>query len=235
MEPLETRGAAVLRDADSDPKGELLPGEFGSENIHGADDAQDFDLRTLGLWLNEIERELLECWPASLNEKVHARLFALGVTGEGVTGRGLFDWLHFDAVIFLPGDRFEFGRYAGGFGARLAVIIIARNEAGDLCDLIAWDPESGELATWLGCAVLAGAENIFGPRIAQPLIVHESLIEWLRAGRQGVVILDAPRAAQLLRLAEPIGVTRASFGRRLRDSLTIDAPRIVVADRRAAA
>jgi hypothetical protein len=65
--------------------------------------------------------------------------------------------------------------------------------------------------------------------------VHENPLDWLRAGRRGVCIVDPQRAAPLLRLSEPLGVTREAYGRRLRQALTPPAPRIVVASNARAA
>jgi hypothetical protein len=59
--------------------------------------------------------------------------------------------------------------------------------------------------------------------------MHETALDWLRADREGVVVVDPQRASPLLRMVEPLGVRRASFGRRVHEAMTIAPPRIVVA------
>jgi hypothetical protein len=76
---------------------------------------------------------------------------------------------------------------------------------------------------------MLGQSNLYGWRLGEPLLMHETPLEWLRAGRDGVFVIDPQRASPLLRPVEPLGVRRASFGRQMQAALTIPAPRIVVA------
>jgi hypothetical protein len=188
-----------------------------------------------GLGLNERERALLDCWPLVLHP-LYSRLFALGIHGDGVNGRGAFDALHVADVIFRPGGRFDFSSEVRELRGHVAGIIIpVRDEAGELVDIGAWNVDGGKLALWRGVASMLGAENIFAPRLSEPLLVHETPLDWLRAGRDGVFLVDPQRAAPLLRFAEPLGVKREAHGRSLRQVLTIPAPRIVVASNARAA
>jgi hypothetical protein len=82
---------------------------------------------------------------------------------------------------------------------------------------------------------MLGQDNLHGWRLGEPLIIHETPLEWLQAGREGVFVIDPQRASPLLRLVEPLGVKRPEFGRQLQAALTIRAPRIVVAAQRRAA
>ena len=209
-----------------------------SSNAYSPDeqDGAPIDSRLVGVGLNERERALNECcWPL-VPHPLYSSLFALGIHGEGVSGHGAFDALQVADVIFRPGGRFEFSRDVREMRGHVAgVIIPVRDECGDLLDLAAWNVDGGKLALWRGVASMLGAENIFAPRLGEPLLVHETPLDWLRAGRRGVYIVDLQRAAPLLRLSEPLGVAREAHGRRLRQALAIPAPRIVVASNARAA
>jgi len=206
-----------------------LTDSFSAHSLDEQDGAP-IDFRLAGVGLNEIERVLNEwCWPLVLH-LLYSTIFALGIHGYGVNGRGAFDALHVADVIFRPGGWFDFSSEVGtARGSVAGVIIPLRDETGDLVDLAAWNPDDGALALWRSVASMLGAENIFTPRLGEPLLVHETPLDWLRAGRDGVFLVDPQRAAPLLRLAEPLGVKRDAHGRSLHQVLTIPAPRIVVA------
>jgi hypothetical protein len=112
---------------------------------------------------------------------------------------------------------------------------MAPDDLGDPLDLAAWEPETGRLALWLGRVAMLGQGNLYGWRIGEPLVVHETPLEFLQAGREGVFVIDPQRASPLLRMVEPLGVKRPEFGRQLQAALAIRAPRIVVAENRRAA
>jgi hypothetical protein len=105
------------------------------------------DLRLLGLGLNECERALLDCWPVVLHAQTYSKLFALGIFGDGVNGRGAFDALHVADAIFRLGGRYDFSRDVRELRGHVAAVIIpARDECGDLVDLAAWNVDDGALA-----------------------------------------------------------------------------------------
>ena len=134
------------------------------------------------------------------------------------------------------GGHFEFAAESGLLlGTVASIVFPAFDELGETIDVAAWHPESGALALWRGVASMLGAENVFAPRLGEPLLVHDTALDWLRGGRRGVFIVDPQRAAPLLRFSEPLGVKCESHGRRLRQALTIPAPRIVVASNNARA
>ena len=119
-------------------------------------------------------------------------------------------------------------------GAVGAVVFLASDDLGNPLDLAAWEPETGRLALWLGRVAMLGQDNLYGWKVGEPLIVHETPLEWLQAGREGVFVIDPQGASPLLRMVEPLAVKRPEFGRQLLSALTIRAPRIVVENRRAA-
>jgi len=107
-----------------------------------------------------------------------------------------------DRVIFDGRRGFEFARYRQGVLDAGAIIFIVRNHIGDAIDLAAWGPPRPP-ALWMTRGALLGAENLFGFRMREALEVHPTPLEWLRAGCQGVVIIDPKKSADLLRRAAP--------------------------------
>jgi hypothetical protein len=135
--------------------------------------------------------------------------------------------------VFLPDDRFEFARdVMDASGAVVPIVFPAPDDLGQLLDLAAWDPDSGRLALLLGRVAMLGQDNLYGWRLGEPLAMHETPLEWLKANREGVFVIDPQRASPLLRRVEPLGVQGASFGRMMRERLIVGAPRIVVAENR---
>jgi hypothetical protein len=164
---------AAPASAGGDPQNfERLPGAFDDStdtaNSTGEQDGALIDSRFVGLGLNACERALLDCWPLVLHP-LYSRLFALGIHGDGVNGRGAFDALQVADVIFRPGSRFDFSSEVRELRGHVASVIIPlRDECGDLVDLAAWNVDGGSLALWRGAASMLGAENIFAPRLGEP-------------------------------------------------------------------
>jgi hypothetical protein len=113
-----------------------------------------------------------------------------------------------------------------------AFIVIARDVFGVTDDLVAFDGR-GRFAPELGRARLLGAQMIFAPRLGEPLRVFEDVWAWLRADRDGVVILDWRVAARRLEDVS-LCVDSVEFGQILRERLTRPAPQIFVKTRQAA-
>jgi hypothetical protein len=134
-------------------------------------------------------------------------------------------------VVFLP-DRpgFDFAVDVGGDDGVSACIFLARDDLGEPCDLVAWEPQARRLAAWYGSAALLGAENIYGPRLDREntLSVFETPFEWLLNDRDGVVIIDPLCAGPVLFAASPLRASSRSYGRRLRDVVNPPSPRIYV-------
>lgn len=140
------------------------------------------------------------------------------------TWRGHYSWILRDRVVFTGSDCFEFGRYAKG-DAVSAYTFILENEFGEPFDIAAWRPPT--LALWLGRASVLGEEQVCGPRLDDPLVVHETVLGWLQAARQGIFVVNYRHAAQLLR-CENLVVATAEHARFLRRELTLAAPPIRV-------
>jgi hypothetical protein len=203
--------------------------------VTDVDTGRPINPKTLGLCLlRPIDEEHLNCSPIVTVEPAWSRLYELGVRGLAINGRGPFDALGFDQVIFLDAGRFEFARYMPRAGAVGAVIIPATDEHGDLEDLGAWSIGENRLAMLRGAVPALGLGNLHLPRIDGPLAVHENVISWLRDDRRGLFIIDPQRAADRLR-GHTLAVDSAAFGRRLADALTIEAPHIIMRKQRGAA
>jgi hypothetical protein len=78
-------------------------------------------------------------------------------------------------------------------------------DRGEVIDLIAWSPISGELASWRGIAFCLGdLDQIFNPAtyfMGGVLRLHRSPLEWLRANRDGILIVQPQLAYACLRNA----------------------------------
>jgi hypothetical protein len=184
-------------------------------------------LRLANGGINARELELLDCTPVAGDAGMQGKLRSLGVRQTA--------GLYFEAVVFLPNGRFEFARdIRDASGAVVAVVMPAPDDLGQLIDLAAWEPETGRLALLLGRVSMLGQDNLYVWRIGKPLALHESVLDWLRVDREGVVVIDPRRASPLLRIVEPLGVKSAAFGRRMQEAMTIRPPRIVVAQNRRA-
>ena len=76
-------------------------------------------------------------------------------------------------------------------------------DRGEVIDLIAWNPETGALASWMGAAFCLGdLDDIHNPAtffMGGALHVHADPLQWLKAGREGIVILRPEMAHALLR------------------------------------
>ncbi len=124
--------------------------------------------------------------------------------------------------------RFEFGRHDAVAGEGVsALIALALGEDGGPVDLVAFHGGPAPfVGSWLGRAGLLGAENLW--RARDTLAVHATGLDWLRASRDGVVVVDPMRAAPMLRDAGTMEVGSQAERRRLADMLTTRLPRILV-------
>jgi hypothetical protein len=138
--------------------------------------------------------------------------------------------LRFASVVFS--ERYFDFAVEGNASAVPAFIVIARDELGVTDDMVAFDGQ-GRLATGLGRARLLGEQMILAPRLGEPLRVFEDVWAWLRADRDGVVILDWRVAARRLEDVS-LCADRVEFGQILRERLARPAPPIFVNIRAAA-
>jgi hypothetical protein len=167
-----------------------------------------------------------------LDEAQRAWLLARGISASAIE-TDLYcssGPLRFASVVF--GKRYFDFAVDGDASAVPAFIVIARDELGVTDDLVAFDGQ-GRLAPGLGRARLLGEQMIFTPRLGEPLRIFEDVWAWLRADRDGVVILDWRVAAGRLEDV-PLCVDSVEFGQILRERLARPAPPIFVKIRKAA-
>ena len=110
-------------------------------------------------------------------------------------------------VEFLNGRTFDFD--VGG--ERAFVLVVADNEF--VVDFVAWEPKRGALATWRGAAFALGQEAIFNPASyfdGKALRVHRTPLEWLKAERDGIVIVQPQLTYAYLRDA-PLSFADRAF------------------------
>jgi hypothetical protein len=104
--------------------------------------------------------------------------------------------LHAARVQFDP----DAGRYRPLLlGSPVFIVAVIAEEG--VIDAVAWEPRSGRLASRLGVGAMLGEWALADPaagRTGLPIRVWRSPLSWLRAGRQGVVIVDPIRAAHRL-------------------------------------
>jgi len=133
-------------------------------------------------------------------------------------------------VVDLNGWRFEFSRFSRSPWLDIeALIVLALDRDGEPVDLVAFSTEGAPfVACWLGRVGLLGEEHLDGAWLDEPLRVHAGVLDWLRADRCGVVIVDKARAAPMLRDAGRLSVASWQEKRRLADMLAVKLPSIVV-------
>jgi hypothetical protein len=96
------------------------------------------------------------------------------------------------------GDTFIFEHHTDTDEGRDAFILPIEGPTG-INDLIAFDPETGLLATWLGRAFAINEASIWEPNLdGDPLPVWRDPIGWLKANRQGIVLLKPEQAYSYL-------------------------------------
>lgn len=133
-----------------------------------------------------------------------------------------------DRVVF-EGNHFEFARYRPQAEPVSAYVMVLLGDGCEPLDLLAFRL-GGQAATWNGAASMAGEEQVAFPRLGEPLDAHASVVEWLRADRRGIMILDYTRAADSL-VGAILRTRTAEHARLLRASLARPAPRVVAVDR----
>ncbi|RYC29706.1 hypothetical protein D3273_22465 [Lichenibacterium minor] len=134
-----------------------------------------------------------------------------------------------DRIVAHPDRRrFEFSRFSrGAFLDVSAHILVALDREGEIADLVAFrGGENAFAGSWLGRIGLLGEEQL--DRARDELRVHADVLSWLRAGRQGVVVIDPVRAAPMLRDAGSMVVGSWEEKRRLTDMLSVRLPPIAI-------
>jgi hypothetical protein len=126
----------------------------------------------------------------------------------------------------------------GDADAERVFLIAVHDEDGGFLDIAAWQPARSWVGLWLGRAWALGQERVLDPRAADhaALPVWRSPLNWLRAGRQGIVLVRPRVGAYVLDDAGPLLAEDVAHAVELRRLLTRSGPRILVRapERRAA-
>jgi hypothetical protein len=112
---------------------------------------------------------------------------------QGVSDTALLRPTHIRAanVTFLDSYTFDFD------AAGVPALLFEEDE-----DWIAWQPKTGQIASWASKAFALGQDAIFNPAtyfVGSMLRVHQSPLEWLKAERDGIVIVQPQYAHSYLR------------------------------------
>jgi hypothetical protein len=143
------------------------------------------------------------------------------------TWAGYYDIVLHDDVVFLDNGCFEFSRYREGKpGAALTFVCWSQDGVAE--DVCAWQATTGKIATWLGRARMLGEDNLLSPRLDGALMVHADPLEWFKANRSGVVILNRERAAPPLREAGMLAVGSLEAAKKLKKLLAVELPAILI-------
>lgn len=128
-------------------------------------------------------------------------------------------------------DRLEDGRFdfSEGEGTQ-AFVVLARDLFGDVADIVAMrGGPDGFVAPYIGSLAVLGAHNLGAPRLlGAGLAIHRTPFDWLRADRQGVVVLDEARATVELQNFGPFLAADIPHALALRNLLTPRSPSILV-------
>ena len=122
--------------------------------------------------------------------------------------------------------RFEFHRHDETAGEGVsALIVLALDVYGDPMDLVAFrNGPAPFIGSWLGRIGLLGEDSLW--RTRDLLEVHATPLDWLRAERRGVCVVDPVWASSTLRDAGTLEVGSQAERRRLADMLTVRLPDI---------
>jgi hypothetical protein len=123
---------------------------------------------------------------------------------------------------------------AGDENAIGAVLILARDIMGDPQDVIAWNAKTGLLRSLYGRARVLGEDEVLMPRLdcGGCIRIWRNPLDWLRARRRGVVLLNGITSASLLAEVGSLVVDDAAHRREVLRVIARPLPLIHIADRR---
>lgn len=154
------------------------------------------------------------------------KLERLGIPADALAGPTPLrrTYVHFD------GERFEFEHHHLRDGGTPAYMLLVFDQWGDALDIVAWNSATGKTTTWLGRAWALGEERVLAPRLDEHsgLPVWRSPVGWLRARREGIVIVRPEMAALRLEGAGPLIVEDDAHGEAVDQLLTRPKNRILV-------
>jgi hypothetical protein len=158
----------------------------------------------------------------------------LGLRGAGVALHALCRptmVLAGNIIIHRP-TGFSFAPDGDADGHR-AFLIAINDEVGRWIDIAAWQPAKGWTGLWLGAAWALGQASVHRARMGEAgaLPIWRSPLNWLRADRQGILLLRPTVAAYFLDDGGPLLAEDVAHAAELRRLMTRTGPRIFVRDR----
>ena len=121
-------------------------------------------------------------------------------------------------VVFLDKQTFDFD----AAGAR--VLLLTEEH-----DLIAWKPDGRTLASWRGVAFALGEDAIGNPAsyfMGDALWVHRDPLAWLKADREGIVIVQPRFTYAYLRHTPRLAFSSATHARQVQAWLQPPKPKV---------
>jgi hypothetical protein len=122
-------------------------------------------------------------------------------------------WVIRGATVQFDCETFEFA------STGVQAIIFRADDCSEAFDLVAWHSRTGRLASWRGAAFCLGdLEQLFNPAtwfMGDALRVHQSPLDWLRSGRDGIVILRPGMAHAYLAHCPRLACADAAYARRV--------------------
>ena len=125
-------------------------------------------------------------------------------------------------VRFLDGNTFDFA----DDGDRALIFRVV--EFGLEIDLVAWSRKRNQLATWRGEAFALGQEAIWNPAtyfMDGALEIHQTPLDWLKAEREGICIVQPRFAHSQLHHVERLLCRNENLARELQRWLQPPKPR----------
>jgi hypothetical protein len=115
-------------------------------------------------------------------------------------------------------------------GGESALVFLVCDPWATPTDIAIWQPRSNRMASWLGRCWALGEGSIYAPRLIfeGALPIWQNALEWLRANRQGLVILRPDAATHYFADTGPLLAEDVDHGVELQAALARPAPRIVV-------
>ena len=127
-------------------------------------------------------------------------------------------------VRFFNGGSFDFDREGH------AAIILLAEDCGEVIDLIAWQQKSGAVASWRGAAFCLGdTEHIFNPATYfadDALRIHRTPLDWLKARRDGICIVQPDRAYPYLHAVQRVSCADEVYLQRVKRWTRAPAPTV---------
>jgi hypothetical protein len=135
-----------------------------------------------------------------------------------------------DDIVVEGPEHFAFARHSESSAGRRAVLMPVTDHAGQLIDIAAWCQDDHWLGVWLGRGWALGQDAVWRPRCHDEgaLPVWRSPLDWLLAGRRGLLIIRRSAAPYTLENAGPLLAEDLAHAADLRRVLTRAGPRILV-------